>query len=104
MSKKKIYDKIYWYCLGIEEKTNVIIDRVEKIETENSELGHNCYKVYYNSKGKPGEFIMWIGKKGTGIELNGTRRYIVDDSGELDIIGINTYLYNRRIKEVLENI
>lgn len=99
-------DKIYWYSdfSGIVEKTNVIIDRIEKIETEVLFPGHSYYKVHYNTKYNLGEFTKWIGKKGTGIELSGSRRYMVDENGKLDIIGINTYLYNREMSEVLENI
>lgn len=101
-------DKIYWYngFSGIAEKSNIIIDWIERIETEDLEPGlwHNVYKVHYNTKGNLGEFTMWIGKKGTGIELNGAERYIVDDSGELDIIGVNTYLYNRKMMKVLDNL
>lgn len=47
---------------------------------------------------------MWIGKKGTGIELNGTRRYMIDSIDELDINRINTYLYNRNMADVIDNL
>lgn len=101
-------DKIYWYngFSGIVEKSNIIIDRLERIETEDLEPGlwHNVYKVHYNTKGNLGEFTMWIGKKGTCIELRESRRYIVDDSGELDIVEINTYLYNRKMLKVFNNL
>lgn len=100
-------DKIYWYngFSGIAEKTNIIINLVEKVETKDLEPGlwRNIYKVHYRASNL-GEFIMWIGTKGTGIELNGAERYIVDDSGELDIIGVNTYLYNRKMMKVLDNL
>lgn len=100
-------DKIYWYngFSGIAEKTNIIINRVEKVETKDLEPGlwRNIYKVHYRTSNL-GEFIMWIGTKGTGIELSGAERYIVDDSGELDIIGVNTYLYNRKMMKVLDNL
>lgn len=101
---KKVYDKIYWYCLDIVEKTNIIIDRIEKVETGVLFPDHPCYKVYYNEKHRPGEFIMWIGKKGTGIELNGTRRYMIDSIDELDINRINTYLYNRNMADIIDSL
>jgi len=58
-------DKIYWYngFSGIAEKTNIIIDRIERVEAGVLFPDHPCYKVYYNEKHRPGEFIMWIEKK-----------------------------------------
>lgn len=104
MDKNTYDDKIYWYCLDIVERPDVIIDRIEKVEPGVLFPDHPCYKVYYNTKGNLGEFTVWIGKKGTGIELNGTRHYMIDEDGKLDIIGVNTYLYNRKMMKVLDNL
>lgn len=100
---KKIYDKIYWHSgfLGIVEKSDIIIDRVEK---EGSETGYNYYVVYFKAKGKSQTSWILIGKDGTGIEFSGHRRYMVDSNGELDIIGIKKYLYNREMSEVIDNL
>lgn len=100
---KKIYDKIFWHSgfLGLVEKTNVIIDRIEK---EGSEIGNNHYIVYFKAKGKTYKSWIIIGREGTGIELSGVRRYMVDGDGKLDIIGIKKYLHNREMSEVLEGL
>lgn len=84
---KKIYDKIYWHSgfLGIVEKSDIIIDRVEN--------NNNYYIVYFKPKGKTQNSWIIIGREGTGIEFSGHRCYMVDSNGELDIIGINKYLY-----------
>lgn len=95
---KKIYDKIYWHSgfLGIVEKSDIIIDRVEN--------NNNYYIVYFKPKGKTQNSWIIIGREGTGIEFSGHRRYMVDSNGELDIIGINKYLYNREMSEVIDNL
>lgn len=95
---KKVYDKIYWHSgfLGIVEKADVIIDRVEN--------NNNYYIVYFKPKGKAQNSWIIIGREGTGIEFSGHRRYMVDEDGKLDIIGINKYLYNREMSEVIDNL
>lgn len=100
---KKIYDKIFWHSgfLGVAEKTNVIIDRVEN---EDPEISNNHYIVYFKPKGKRQTSWIIIGNEGTGIELSGVKRYIVDGDGKLDIIGIKKYLHNREMSEILDNL
>jgi len=103
---KKVYDKIYWYRLDMVEKTNIIINRIEKVEAGVLCPDRPCYKVYYNinDDGKVKESWIRVGAEGTGIKLGKFRRYMVDRSGKLDIIGVKKYLHNREISEVLENI
>lgn len=100
--KKKIYDKIYWQGYRrIMVLDWVVICRIE----EEPVCDGNNYKVYYNinDDGKLKESWIRVGAEGTGIKL-GFRRYMVDRSGKLDIIGIKKYLHNREISEILERL
>ena len=101
--KKKIYDRIYWQ--GYQKvilMERVVICRIEEEPVSNG----NNYKIYYNvnDDGKVRESWIRIGAEGTGIKLGKFRRYMVDRSGKLDIIGIKKHLHNREMSEILDNL
>lgn len=103
----KIYYSIKTYSndktgMKILVTTGCKITDIVKVDSSELPNDHNLYNIDYIDNQGVARFL-WVGEIGSGVEIEGTR-IIVKEINEFDMGKLKTYLYNREMSEVLENI